>query len=222
VLRGERKKDLFQGQPEESLVDGRVVAADPAEGTATIDLGRNAKIRVGMTFSVYEEPSAIRPDESGQYPAGKAALEVIRIDDNSAICRVLRERSGNPVVRGDVIANAVYDPSKQYKFLVVGNFDANRDGIATEDERRGIVAMIKDWGGLVTEELTGDVDFLVMGQRPALPPEPPINAPIPVVEQYVQAQNVIERYNRLFQQAGSTSIPVLNENRLRTLIGGGY
>ncbi|HZW09004.1 MAG TPA: hypothetical protein VFF69_03795 [Phycisphaerales bacterium] len=220
VLRGERKKDLFQGQPEESLVDGRVVAADAAEGTATIDLGRRAKIRVGMTFAVYEEASAIRPNEAGEYPEPKASLEVIRIDENSAICRVLRERSGNPVVRGDVIANAVYDPSKKYKFLVVGNFDANRDGIATEDERRGIVAMIEDWGGTVTEELTGDVDFLVMGQRPALPPEPPINAPIPVVEQYVQAQQVIERYNRLFQQAGSTSIPVLNESRLRTLIGG--
>jgi hypothetical protein len=220
VLRGERKKDLFQGRPEESLVDGRVVAADPAEGTATIDLGRDSKIRVGMTFAVYEEPSAIRPNDAGEYPRGKASLEVIRIDDTSAVCRVLEERSGNPVVRGDVIANAVYDPNKSYKFLVVGNFDANRDGVSTEDERRGIVAKIRDWGGEVTEELTGDVDFLVMGQRPVLPPEPPINAPIPVVEQYVAAQQVIDRYDRLFQQAATTSIPVLNENRLRTLLGG--
>ncbi len=220
VLRGERKKDLFQGRPEESLVDGQVVATDLAEGTATINLGRSAKIRVGMTFAVYEEPSAIRPNDAGEYPRGKAALEVIRIDNTSAVCRVLDERAGNPVVRGDVIANAVYDPSKTYKFLVAGNFDANRDGVATEDERRGIVAMIRDWGGEVTDELTGDVDFLVMGQRPVLPPEPPITAPIPVVEQFVQAQQVIDRYDRLFQQAGATSIPVLNENRLRTLIGG--
>lgn len=219
VLRGERKADLFQGQPEESLVDGRVVAVDAAEGTATIDLGRTDKIRVGMTFSVYEEPSAIRPNESGQYPRGKASLEVIRIDENSAVTRIVGERSGIPVVRGDVIANAVYDPSKTYKFLVFGNFDADRDGVYTEAERRRIEAMIKDWGGQVTDELTGDVDFLVMGQRPVLPPEPPIDAPIPVVEQYVQAQQVINRYDRLLQQAGSTSMPVLNENRLRTLIG---
>ena len=219
-LRGDRKADLFEGRPEESLVDGHVVAADPAEGTATIDLGNADKIRVGMSFAVYEEPSAIRPDADGNYPRGKASLEVIRIDDTSAICRIISERSGNPVVRGDIIANAVYDPNKTYKFLIIGNFDTNRDGIATDAERLGITAMIADWGGQFTEELTGDVDFLVMGQRPNLPPEPPIQAPIAIVEQFVQAQQVIARYDELFEQATATSMPVLNENRLRTLIGG--
>lgn len=219
-LRGERSADLFQGRPEEALVDGHVVAADPAEGTATIDLGYKDKIRVGMTFATYEEASAIQPDANGQYPLGKGSLEVIRVDDTSAICRVVRERAGNPVVKGDVIANAVYDPRKVYKFLVVGNFDTNHDGVATEAERAGITAMISDWGGQFTDELTGDVDFLVMGQRPTLPPEPPINAPIAIVEQFVQAQQAIARYDQLFQQATATSLPVLNENRLRTLIGG--
>lgn len=219
-LRSAAKDELFQGSPEESLVDGRVIGADPAERTATIDLGRRDKIRVGMTFAVFEEASAIRPDESGSYPRGKASLEVIRIDDISATCRVIGERAGNPVVRGDVIANAVYDPSKVYTFLVFGNFDANRDGIATAGERAGVSATIEDWGGKVTDELTGAVDFLVLGARPTLPPEPPINAPIAIVEQYVQAQQVIARYDRLFEQAAATSIPILNENRLRTLIGG--
>jgi hypothetical protein len=219
-LRGERKTDLFEGRPEESLVDGRVVASDPAEGTATIDLGSRDKIRIGMTFAVYEEASAIRPDAEGGYPRGKASLEVIRINETSAVCRIVAERAGNPVVRGDVIANAVYDPRKVYKFLVVGNFDTNRDGTPTEAERTGIVAMINAWGGEVVDELSGDVDFLVMGSRPVLPPAPSIDAPIPVVEQYVEAQQVIARYDELFQQAAATSLPVLNENRLRTLIGG--
>lgn len=219
-LRGERKADLFQGRPEESLVDGHVVAADPAEGTATIDLGNADKIRVGMSFAVYEEPSAIRPDAEGNYPRGKASMEVIRVDSTSAVCRIVTERTGNPVVRGDIIANAVYDPRKTYKFLIIGNFDTNRDGVATQTERQGITALISDWGGQFTEELTGDVDFLVMGQRPTLPPPPSSNAPIPIVEQFVQAQQVIARYDRLFEQATATSMPVLNENRLRTLIGG--
>lgn len=220
VLRGDRKKDLFQGRPEESLVDGHVVAVDATAGTATIDLGRRDKIRVGLTFAVYEEASAIRPDDQGNYPAGKASLEVIRIDDTSAVCRILVERAGNPVVKGDMLANAVYDPRKVYKFLVVGNFDANRDGVSTDGERQSLEATIKDWGGVVTDELTGDVDFLVMGERPTLPPEPPINAPIAVVEQYVRAQQTIARYDELFKQAAATSMPILNENRLRTLIGG--
>lgn len=219
-LRGERKSEMLEGRPEESLVDGRVVAVDPAERTATIDLGTSDKIRVGLTFAVYEEPSAIRVNENGEYPRGKASLEVIRVDGMSAICRVTSERAGNPVVKGDVIANAVYDPNKVYKFMVVGNFDVNRDGIATEAERVAIAALIGEWGGVVSEELSGDVDFLVMGARPTLPPPPPLNAPIPVVEQFVQAQQVIARYDELFQQAAATSLPVLNQNRLRTLIGG--
>ncbi len=219
-LRGERKADLLEGRPEESLVDGRVVAVDPAERTATIDLGSDDKIRVGLTFAVYEEPSAIRPDDNGNYPRGKASLEVIRIDGMSAICRVTNERAGNPVVKGDVLANAVYDPRKVYKFMVVGNFDVNRDGIATEAERIAIAALIGEWGGVVSDELSGDVDFLVMGARPTLPPPPPLDAPIPVVEQFVQAQQMIARYDELFQQAAATSLPVLNQNRLRTLIGG--
>jgi hypothetical protein len=219
-LRGERSADLFQGRPEEALVDGRVVAVDPAEGSATIDLGHANKIRVGMSFAVYEEPSAIRPDADGQYPAGKGAIEVIRIDGTSAVCRVVSERAGNPVVRGDVIANAVYDPRKVYKFLVAGNFDTNHDGVATDAERTGITAMIADWGGQFTDVLSGDVDFLVMGQRPTLPPQPPLGSPIVIVEQFVQAQQAISRYDQLFEQATTTSLPVLNENRLRTLIGG--
>ncbi len=219
-LRGERSADLFEGRPEEALVDGRVVAVDPAEGSATIDLGHNDKIRVGMSFAVYEEPSAIRPDADGNYPAGKGSIEVIRIDGTSAICRVISERAGNPIVRGDILANAVYDPRKVYKFLVVGNFDTNRDGVSTDPERTGITAMISDWGGQFTEDLTGDVDFLVMGQRPTLPPEPPLDSPIAIVEQFVQAQQAITRYDQLFEQATATSLPVLNENRLRTLIGG--
>ena len=219
-LRGDRKADLLEGRPEESLVDGRVVAIDPAERTATIDLGSKDNIRVGLTFAVYEESSAIRLNDAGEYPRGKAALEVIRVDGRSAICRVTSERAGNPVVKGDVLANAVYDPKKVYKFMVVGNFDVNRDGIATEAERVSIAALIAEWGGVVTDELSGDVDFLVMGARPTLPPPPPLDAPIPVVEQYVQAQQVIARYDELFQQAAATSLPVLNQNRLRTLLGG--
>lgn len=218
-LRGARKEDLLQGRPEESLVDGAVIAVDPADGTATIDRGRAHKVRVGLTFAVYAEAAGVRPDENGEYPRGKAALEVIRVDETSARCRVLSERAGNPVVRGDAIANAVYDPSKVYAMLVIGNFDTDRDGAATEAEQAGVRAMIEGWGGIVADELTGHVDFLIAGQRPVLPPEPGIGSPIELVQAYLAQQALQQRYDRLFEQAAATSIPVLNENRLRTLIG---
>jgi hypothetical protein len=119
-----------------------------------------------------------------------------------------------------VVANAIYDPNKVYTFLVYGNFDANGDGIATQHEAEDVKAVIAAWGGKTTSELTGDVDFLVLGQRPQLPPRPGVNSPLPVVLEYQRIDQMANRYDELFQQATSTSVPVLNENRLYTLIGG--
>jgi hypothetical protein len=173
-----------------------------------------------MTFAVYTEPTDIRPDaDTGNYPEGKASLEVIRIDENTATARILRERRGNPVVRGDVVANAVYDPRKTYKFLVYGNFDADGDGRATFEEQTQIRARIEAWGGKVQSELTGDTDFLVLGERPVLPPEPAGNAPIEAINFYISLRRQAQRYDELFEKAQATSIPVLNQNRLYTLTG---
>ena len=36
------------------------------------------------------------------------------------------------MVSGDVIANAVYDPKKSYRFVVFGAFDTDGDGVATQ------------------------------------------------------------------------------------------
>ena len=219
-LQDELKGKRVSSQDEYALVDGEIISVDPAARTAVISRGRRDKIVLGMTFAVYAEATAIRPDpQSGEYPAGKATIEIIKIDERTATARILRETRGNPVVRGDVIANAVYDPRKTYKFMVYGNFDADGDGRATFEEQANIRARIEAWGGQVLSELTGDTDFLVLGEPPVLPPEPPGNAPIEVINFYVAIRRQAERYNALFNQAQSTSIPVLNQNRLFTLTG---
>ncbi|HYE02390.1 MAG TPA: hypothetical protein VD963_04040, partial [Phycisphaerales bacterium] len=216
-LRGQ----TFKAGDEYALVDAQVIGLDTAENVAFINIGRNQKVVLGMTFEVYSEPTAIRPNaETGDYPPGKAALEVIRVDDDTAVARIVRAKRGNPVVRGDVIANAVYDPRKTYRMLVFGNFDANRDGKATPGEQADIEAMIRVWGGQVVQELSGNVDFLVLGDRPVLPPAPPATAPVPVIQEYVRQRGVVQQYDRLLEQARATSIPIINENRLRTLVGG--
>jgi hypothetical protein len=123
------------------------------------------------------------------------------------------------VIRGDVIANALYDPAKVYTFLVYGNFDANGDGASTQAEAEDIKAMVTGWGGKVTDQLTGNVDFLIMGDRPQLPPPPSADAPSAVVNNYMHMRDLAQRYDRLLEQAQSTSVPILNQNRLFTLIG---
>ncbi|MBC7834392.1 MAG: hypothetical protein H7Y88_04735 [Phycisphaerales bacterium] len=219
-LQEQMRGQSFKAGDEYALVDGEVIGLDSAENTVFVNIGRAQKAVLGMSFEIYSEPTAIRPDaQSGDYPAGKAAIELIRVDENSAVGRIVREKRGNPVVKGDVVANAVYDPKKSYKMLVYGNFDSNVDGVATMAEQSDIVAMIESWGGEVVTELTGQVDFLVLGQRPVLRPQPPSTSPVPVIDEYMRQRRVVQEYDRLFEQATATSIPVLTENRLRTLIG---
>ncbi|MEL7472520.1 MAG: hypothetical protein AAGK04_04320 [Planctomycetota bacterium] len=220
ALRADRQQDIFRGDPEEALVDGRIVAVNGADGTVSIGRGLRDKVVLGMTFSVYPTPAAIRPNaETGEYPDGKASIEVIDVDQASSTCRILFERAGNPIVSGDIIANPVYDPRKVYTFVVFGNFDVNRDGRATPQEASEIRALVAGWGGELTDELTGNVDFVVLGDPPVLPPQPPSSAPIEVIQQYVRLSEARQRYDELQQGAQQTSVPVLNENRLYTLLG---
>lgn len=219
-LRAETKGARFAGAPEQSLVDANVVAINSADNTVTLGIGRKQRVVLGLTFELYADATAIRPSESsGDYPRGKASVEVIRVDQDSCIARVLREQKGNPLVTGDVAANALYDPAKVYTFLVFGNFDPSHTGQPSPLGAADIKARIESWGGKVTDALSGNVDFIVLGSRPQVPPEPSTTAPIEIINEYVRLKDIAKKYDELFQNATQTSIPVLNENRLYTLTG---
>lgn len=219
VLRGQRSSEILRGGDEASLVDGSVVELDTAQRQVFLSIGSRQHVVLGMTFTVYNDARAIQPRDDGTYPPGKATLEVISVGDTTSTARILSEIRGNPIVRGDVVANALFDPNKVYKFRVIGNFDANRDAIATPAERTEIEALIAAWGGEVVTDLSGDVDFLVLGERPLVPARPGSDAPFAVVQEFSRLSREADQYDTLLRQAGATSIPVLNENRLYTLIG---
>lgn len=218
-LRGKTASSSVRANDPAALVDGRVVGVSPGENTAFIDLRRADRLVLGMTLEVYDGGTAIRADENGDYPKGKATIEVIRVGDETSACRIVRETRGNPVVRGDSVANAIYDPNKSYSFVVAGDFDLGGDGIATASERDEVSAVIAAWGGRTLPDITGATDFLVLGERPRLPPAPPPDAPIAVINEYIRLQRTALEYDRLFETARQTGIPVLNQSRLYTLTG---
>jgi hypothetical protein len=219
ALRGEKKNQVLRAPDEASLVDSQVVAIDGAARQVSIGLGSSQHVVLGMTFSVYSDASALKVDAAGNYPMGKAGLEVISVGPDSSACRILWEVRGSPVVPGDVIANPVYDPTKVYKFLAYGNFDLNADGIATPSERDLLQGLIESWGGKVVDDLSGDADFLILGERPILPPRPSPDTPIEVMQEYIRLDRGAQRYDTLRKQAEATSLPILNQNRLFTLLG---
>jgi len=219
-LRGEGAGGTVSPPDEFALIDGEVIQVNPVNGEVVIDLGREDKLQIGQIFSVYARAGDIRPDpDTGEYRPGKAAIEVIRVNENGARARVIRSSAGNPVVRGDIIANPVYDPDKTYRFVIDGVFDFNGDGVPSKLERSDVKDLIRRWGGTIQDDIEGNTDFLVLGARPELPPPPTPGVPREVVIEYNRIRRAIERYDELFRRAERTSLPILNENRLNTLIG---
>lgn len=219
-LQGEGRVSIFTGVPEQALVDAKVNQVNPLDNEVVISIGREKKAVLGMTFAVYDDATDIREDpNTGDYPPGKAVIEIIKVEPTFSRARIISSSEGNPIVRGDVVANAVYDPNKTYKFVVDGLFDVDGDGVASRFERDTLEALIERWGGILVGDIEGDTDFVVLGQKPVLPPAPGPGAPVSVIQEYVRLQQEIQRYDDLLLKADATSMPVLNQNRLRTLIG---
>jgi hypothetical protein len=78
-----------------------------------------------------------------------------------------------------------------------------------------------DWGGdIVTgEDLPGDLDFLVLGAEPPLPPPLRHDATAHEVEVWARKKQAHETYNQLKRQATDAQMPVLNANRFFILTG---
>ncbi|HRP63381.1 MAG TPA: hypothetical protein PK400_08825 [Phycisphaerales bacterium] len=177
---------------------------------------------LGMTFEVYDDAASIRVDErTGQLPRGKASIQVVRVGDTTSTCKIIRSTPGRPVVRENVIANAVYDPEYQFKFLVHGRFNLSGDGMPTEGDAEFIRSKIIEWGGIVVhaDEIPGDLDFLVLGVPPSEPPLLPDNATEFQIRDNLRQRAAKQQYEALLNQARQAQIPVLNHNRFLILIG---
>jgi biopolymer transport protein ExbB/TolQ len=219
----EKKINQSRVKPENPamLVDGNIVEVAGANDQVYIDRGRTHRVALGMTFEVYDDISSIRPLPDGTLARGKASLEVTKVGDTTSTCKVTRATPGRPVLRNDVIANAVYDPQYQFKFLVHGKFDMNNDGRATDAEARHLESLVMEWGGTVVtgDQIPGDLDFLVLGVVPQEPPPLRADASEVEVDIWVRRRQEVETYQRLFRQASEAQIPVLNANRFFILIG---
>ncbi len=204
------------------LVDANVIDVPSSTDEVYIDRGKKDRIVQGMTFEVYGDKSQIRVNlQTGEVPRGKASLQITKVNDTTSVGKVTRSQVGNPIIRGDVVANAVYDPNYRFKFLIHGKFDFDGDGKATETEADYLRGLVVEWGGTVVtgDELPGDLDFIVLGVEPPKPPPPAADAPAVVINDWVRRNEANALYNRLFSQATQAQIPVLNANRFFILIG---
>jgi multidrug resistance efflux pump len=211
----------IKGKDPGMLVDGRVIDVEPANEQVFIDRGRRDRVVLGMTFEVYDDPASIRPDSRGVLPRGKASVQVVKVDETTSTCKVTRSVPGRPVVRNNVIANAIYDPKYMFKFLVHGKFDVDGDNNPSEAEAEYLRSLVIDWGGevVIGDELPGDLDFLVLGEMPRRPPPLRPDASDAQTRIYMRQRAARLKYEELFARASEAQIPVLNANRFFILIG---
>ena len=205
-----------------ALVDARVVDFDPKTSTIFIDIGSNKRVVPGMTFEVFDDAAGITATANGDGSLrGKASVQVIKVGDTTSTCRVIRGSGSRPIVKDDVVANAVFNPDYKFKFLVHGKFDANGDGKATTGEADFVKSRITEWGGTVVEgdALTGDLDFLVLGSQPPFPSPLPSDATEAQTLAYTDQRAARELYDSLFNTASDAQIPVLNWGRFEALTG---
>jgi hypothetical protein len=212
----------FKAKDPAELVDAQVIDTDPANEQVFINRGRNDRIVLGMSFEVYDDDASISVNpETRMLPRGKASVKVVKVGDTTSTCKITRSVRGRPVVRNDVLANAVYDPERRFKFLIHSKFDVDGDGRPSEAEAEYLRSLVVEWGGEVIfgDELPGDLDFLVLGEEPPLPPPLPPGATDLQISEWLRKRQAHEKYNELFRQASEAQIPVLNANRFFILIG---
>jgi hypothetical protein len=216
---GELKERLgtLQIRPQELITarqaDGHVVTAKPGEEVVYLDLGRDAGLVLGLQFAVYSAASGIPAD--GQ---AKARVEVVNIFDTSAECRIVEVHGRDPILEGDLVANPVFDRERALRFMVVGRFDIDGDGQVDPEGASQIESLIQNWHGTVTQELSAQVDFLVVG---AAPPKPVIiGDQTPEAQaRFDAAKKVYDAYNETAQTAQALSIPMLTHGVFLHFLG---
>lgn len=204
--------------------DGRVVQTGK-NGIVYIDLSLGHQITPGMTFQIYDKlqgiPKTTLDTEEGELPAGKGSLEVIRVGAGSSECRIIKLETGAQVLEGDLIANLIYDRNVKLKFKVHGKFDTDQNNVATDAEAEIVKRLIAQWGATLTDDVSIETDFVVMGREPSLPSYTAEELADDPIKKHTleEAEKELARYEAIRTRAVELHIPVLNQNRFLYLIG---
>jgi hypothetical protein len=197
--------------------EGKIILVDDQTKTVNIDLGSNDHIYRGLTFAVYDRGQPIPRDGKG-----KAEIEVYNVGDSFSAARIVRSDKKNPIVVGDVIANLIWSPTKPNTFVIAGDFDLTGSGVKDEDAVAKLRGLVEKWGGKVSDKVTVNTDYVILGTPPEVPPRPTMqeterypNA----MEKYEQAQKRLAAYNQIQSQAQALSIPIFNAERFLYFIG---
>lgn len=151
-IRNERARDKLAliGNPDK--IDGKVISTSVELNRAFINLGRKQMVRPGMSFEILEP--------KGNTYVHKAWAKVLTVDSETSEVAVLDlvDRY-NPVAKGDVVRNQLYDPDVRFNIVLLGRFvDPLTKG--------AIKRILEDMGNTVTDHVTAETDYVILGRKP--------------------------------------------------------
>jgi hypothetical protein len=197
--------------------DGKIILVDVKNKIVRLNLGSDDHIYRGLTFSVYDRDVPIPRDGKG-----KAEIEVFDVGKNISTARIISETPKNPIMADDTVANLVWDSSKANVFVIAGDFDLNGDGTIDEGAAGKIKALIEKWGGQVTDNISPNTDFLILGSIPIVRQKPTFEeteADPKAMEKYENSVRELARYKEVQSQAKDLNVPVFNYERFLYFVG---
>ena len=195
--------------------DGRIIFID--NQIVHLNIGSDDHVYRGLTFEVYDRGMPIPRDG-----VGKAEIEVFDVRKNFSAARIMYSSKRNPIVQDDIVANLIWDSDRTNVFMVAGEFDLNGDGDIDYDAINKIKALIVKWGGKVTDTVSIDTDFLVLGRPPRVLRKPTFDEmqidPM-AMQKYEASLQKLAHCNQVQSQARSLYIPVFSAERFLYFIG---
>ena len=147
--------------------DGQIIKVASALNTVFVDIGRNDGLTNNRTFSVYDQ--SVTDFETAKV---KGTIEIVRVDTFRSEARVTFENPVDPILRGDHILTATWDPGFTVQIALAGRFDLDGDRyddteklIRMIERNGGRVAASHDQKGNVNGKISPDVRYLVRGNK---------------------------------------------------------
>jgi hypothetical protein len=197
--------------------DGSIILIDDQAQVVHLNIGSNEHVYRGLTFTVYDRGTSIPKDGKG-----KAEIQVFDVEKTYSAARITQSELTKPLLRGDIVANLIWDKDKTNVFVVVGDFDLDNDGRVDYDGVEKIGARIEKWGGRVDPAVTIDTDFVVLGNVPQVLQRPTLDqldVDPRAMENYQMSLDKLNHYNQVRGQAETLWIPILRFDRFLYFIG---
>jgi len=200
------------------IADGKIILIDDQAKVVHLNIGSKQHVYRGLTFTVYNRSGAIPKDGKG-----KAEIEVFDVADTYSAARITKSETKSPILMGDIVANLIWNSDKKNVFVVAGDFDLDNDGNIDQNAIGKIKTLIEKWGGRVTDTISIDTDFLVLGGQPQVPTQQPTFEELELdpgaMQRYEVLLERLNHYNQLQSQAQALWIPVFRYERFLYFIG---